>query len=146
MCHVRHCNGKINQESQPGSILNLLSCISRMFSFFFFCLYRKFQYHGQKIPASSKRLLSTCRMWAEITPSAASTASSSTSPGESKHCGSHSANLQQHSLLFFLALVKTHSPNFTSPLPVERGLPVPERRVLPHERLQADRLFTIVRT
>ncbi|KAM4738852.1 RNA polymerase II elongation factor ELL isoform 1-T1 [Anableps anableps] len=40
----------------------------------------RFQYHGQKPPASCKRLLLTCRMWAEITPRAASTASSSTSP------------------------------------------------------------------
>nr|XP_046246676.1 RNA polymerase II elongation factor ELL isoform X2 [Scatophagus argus] len=41
----------------------------------------KFLYHGQKIPVNCKRLLSTCQMWAETTPRAASTASSNTSPG-----------------------------------------------------------------
>lgn len=52
---------------------------------FLFVFNRKFQYHVQKIPVNCRHLLSTCQMWAEITPRAASTASSSTSPGESKH-------------------------------------------------------------
>lgn len=63
----------------------MIVCSGIVFMLFFFFLNRKYQYHGQKIPVSCKHLLSTCPMWAEITHRAASTASSSTSPGEGEH-------------------------------------------------------------
>lgn len=50
---------------------------------------REFRYHGQKIPMNCKPLASTSPMWAETTHRGASTASSSTSPGEGKL---HAAN------------------------------------------------------
>lgn len=72
--------------------------------FFLFVFNRKSQYPAQKIPVNCSRLRSTCRMWAEITRRAASTASSSTSRGESKtltRSPFHSARLRQMLNWFF---------------------------------------------
>ena len=52
-------------------------------SFPLLSLYRKSQYRDRKIQASCGRLLSTCLTWGGTTPRAASTASSSSPPGES---------------------------------------------------------------
>jgi len=60
-----------------------------------FC--RKSQYRGRRIPMSCERLPSTCLTWEGITPRAASTASSSSSPGEpGRHTDPSKAHVRTH--------------------------------------------------
>lgn len=79
-----------------------VSCYSSCFVFD-----RGSQYHGQKIPMNCKHLLSTYQMWAEITHRGASTASSSTSPGESKTCAALFTDKHRYLLLTLVAVAMT---------------------------------------
>lgn len=87
-----------------------------------FC--RKSQYRGRRIPMSCERLPSTCLTWGGITPRAASTASSSSSPGEpGRHTDASKAHVRTHARTHAYMHTCLQQPRFplVTPAPVNDG-------------------------